>query len=58
METTEWDGEVRKTRNFKVKKQNGKEREMQKMLVSVERRMHVGEIVIMSHHAVIQYTVD
>lgn len=38
METTEWDGEVR--RKIKAKKmwqRNGKEREMQKMLVSVER---------------------
>lgn len=39
---------MRKTRKSKVKKMwqiNGKEREMQKMLVSVERKMHIHECI-------------
>lgn len=44
MLTTEWDEKVRKTRKIEIQKKkmwqrNGKEREMHKMLVSVEKKM-------------------
>lgn len=41
VETTKWDGKLRKIRKIEIKimwQQNGKEREMQRMLESVERK--------------------
>ena len=40
-----WRGEKTRLTNKKMRQRNGKEREMQKMLVSVERKMHIHECI-------------